>query len=95
MAHRGAHPQGAQGHKLKPSCRVRSDSLILPLSTGVTEEQAEKQDIWLLTEGWITSGKTLGSSESSVRSEKLCECEIAYPQVNDPLSALAAGSPHL
>lgn len=72
---------------------LAAPSLILPLSTAVTEE-GEKQGARLLTKGWVTLGKTLGSSESSVSSERLCECEASYPRINDPLSEMASGSTH-
>lgn len=73
-------PPRIPGSQIKPFLQSEvTPSLILSLSTGVTEEQGEKPGMWLLTKDWITSGKTLGSSESSVSSERLCECEVRYP----------------
>ena len=62
---------------------VRSKFILL-VSTGA--ESWRGQSAELLTKGCITSGKIRVSSESSVRSERPCECEVGHPQVDDPYS---------
>ena len=57
---------------------------ILLVSTRAEKRRGQSEE--LLTKGCIASGKIRMSSESSVRSERLCECKVSHPQVDDPYS---------
>lgn len=69
-------PRKRPGPQIKASLQKEvRPSLILPLST----RTGEKHSMELLTKGWITLGKTSGSSESSVNPKRMYECEVSFP----------------